>query len=232
MKKVAKFGGSSLADASKFEKVRDIVLQDRDIHYMVVSALGKRNKSDNKITDLLYLVYQHAKYHVDFSSLFEEIEERYLGVVKDLGLSIDLKPEFDVFAKRLKEGKIKEEELVSRGEYFSAKLMADYLGFAFVDSKDLIHFNYEGKVEEKETEKAISAGLKGKDYVVIPGFYGSYPNGEICLFSRGGSDVTGSYIARYAHCDLYENFTDVSGFYMADPHIVVNPRKIPYVSYD
>ena len=232
MKKVAKFGGSSLADASKFEKVRDIVLQDRDIHYVVVSALGKRNKSDNKITDLLYLVYQHAKYHVDFSSLFEEIEERYLGVVKDLGLSIDLKPEFDELAKRLKEGKIKEEELVSRGEYFSAKLMADYLGFAFVDSKDLIHFNYEGKVEEKETEKAISAGLKGKDYVVIPGFYGSYPNGEICLFSRGGSDVTGSYIARYAHCDLYENFTDVSGFYMADPHIVVNPRKIPYVSYD
>ncbi|MDD6241016.1 MAG: aspartate kinase [Eubacteriales bacterium] len=232
MKKVAKFGGSSLADASKFQKVKDIVLKDRDIHYVVVSALGKRDKKDNKITDLLYLVYQHAKYHVNFSSLWEEIEKRYLSVASALNLAIDLRPEFEKLLSPLKEGKIKEEELVSRGEYLSAKLMASYLGFDFLDSKSLIRFTYEGKVDEKETEKAIEEGLKGHDYAVIPGFYGSYPNGEICLFSRGGSDVSGSYIARYGACDLYENFTDVSGFYMADPHIVENPRKIPFVSYD
>lgn len=232
MKKVAKFGGSSLADASKFQKVKDIVLKDRDIHYVVVSALGKRDKKDNKITDLLYLVYQHAKYHVNFSSLWEEIEKRYLSVASALNLAIDLRPEFEKLLSPLKEGKIKEEELVSRGEYLSAKLMASYLGFDFLDSKSLIRFTYEGKVDERETEKAIVEGLKGHDYAVIPGFYGSYPNGEICLFSRGGSDVSGSYIARYGACDLYENFTDVSGFYMADPHIVENPRKIPFVSYD
>ena len=149
-----------------------------------------------------------------------------------MNLAIDLRPEFEKLLSPLKEGKIKEEELVSRGEYLSAKLMASYLGFDFLDSKSLIRFTYEGKVDEKETEKAIEEGLKGHDYAVIPGFYGSYPNGEICLFSRGGSDVSGSYIARYGACDLYENFTDVSGFYMADPHIVENPRKIPFVSYD
>lgn len=232
MYKVSKFGGSSLANAEKFRQVRKIVLSDNDRHIVVVSAMGKENSKDNKVTDLLYLIYQHRKYHVDATPLLEQVEKRYLKVAEELSLPLDLKEEFTKLSERVESDSISEEELVSRGEYFSAKLMASYLGFPFVDSKDLIFFDYDGKILEDETKKAIEEAYKKYDRFVVPGFYGSYPNGKIALFSRGGSDVTGSYMAKYSHASLYENFTDVSGFYMADPHIVENPRKIPYLSYD
>ncbi|MCR4697795.1 MAG: aspartate kinase [Bacilli bacterium] len=232
MYKVCKFGGSSLANAEQFKRVRDIVLSDDDRHIVVVSAVGKSNKADNKVTDLLYLIFQHHKYHVDATPLFNQVKKKYLDIQKELNISIDLEEEFDELKERLDNDELTEEELVSRGEYFSAKLMAAYLGFDFVDAKELINFDYEGKVVEEETNECIEKAVAVHDYFVVPGFYGSYPNYKICLFSRGGSDVTGSYMAKGAEADLYENFTDVSGFYMADPRIVENPRHISQISFD
>ena len=232
MDKVCKFGGSSLANSEEFEKVKKIIISDPNRKVVVVSALGKDAKDNNKVTDLLYLTYQHHKYHVDAKPLFDDIKNRYLSIVKELHLTIDLETEFDNLWKRIQSDDIDEEELVSRGEYFSAKLMANYLGFDFVDSKDLIHFDYDGKVKEAETKDAIALAKSNHEKMVVPGFYGSYPNKKICLFSRGGSDVTGSYLAKGIKAELYENFTDVSGFYMADPKIVDNPRRITQISYD
>lgn len=232
MEKVCKFGGSSLADSGEFKKVKAIIDSDPDRKTIVVSALGKDGKTDNKITDLLYLIFQHAKFHVDGKPLFETVRKRYLDIQKELNLKIDLSSDFDALWNRVAKGEIEEEELVSRGEYFSARLMAAYLGFDFVDSKELIHFDYDGKVKEEETLKSIREAKKAHEKMVVPGFYGSYPNGHICLFSRGGSDVTGSFMAEGIQAGLYENFTDVSGFYMADPKIIDNPRKISQISYD
>jgi aspartate kinase len=231
MLKICKFGGSSLSDEEEFKKVRDIVKADPDRKIIVVSALGKRNAKDNKITDLLYLTYQHVKYKVDFHDLFDEIKRRYLEIEKDLNISASLEEDFKLLEEKLTTGNISEEELVSRGEYFSAKLMSAYLSYPFVDSSSLIHFDYEGKVDEKETISSIQTAMKEHAQMVVPGFYGSYPNGKVCLFSRGGSDVTGSYLAKGAKADLYENWTDVSGFYMADPRIIQNPRRIKEISY-
>ncbi len=232
MYKVCKFGGSSLANAEEWKKVKAIVESDDDRHIVVVSAIGKANKKDDKVTDLLYLIYQHHKYHVDFLPLFEAVKEKYLTIKRELNLNVDIESEFEEIKERIEDDDISEEELVSRGEYFSAKLMADYLGFDFVDSKELIIFDYAGKIVEPETLECIERAVSVHEYMVVPGFYGSYPNYKICLFSRGGSDVTGSYMAKGAEADLYENFTDVSGFYMADPRIVDNPRHIAQISYD
>jgi aspartate kinase len=231
MLKVTKFGGSSLSDEKEFRKVRDIIFADDSRRIVVVSALGKRNPKDNKITDLLYLTFQHVKYKVDYTPLFNEIRRRYRDIQAQLGITLDLETPFNSLEEKLSEGKLSEEELVSRGEYFSAQLMAAYLGYDFVDSASLIHFDYDGKVDEKETLSAIAQAFAAHPKMVVPGFYGSYPNGKICLFSRGGSDVTGSYMAKGVHADLYENWTDVSGFYMADPKIVENPRRIHEISY-
>ena len=232
MYKVCKFGGSSLSSAEEWRKVKAIVESDDDRHIVVVSAIGKANKKDDKVTDLLYLIYQHHKYHVDFLPLFEAVKEKYLTIKRELNLNVDIESEFEEIKERIEDDDISEEELVSRGEYFSAKLMADYLGFDFVDSKELINFDYAGKIVEPETLECIERAVSVHEYMVVPGFYGSYPNYKICLFSRGGSDVTGSYMAKGAEADLYENFTDVSGFYMADPRIVDNPRHIAQISYD
>lgn len=231
MLKVCKFGGSSLSDEKEFAKVKAIIQSDPSRQLIVVSALGKRDSSDNKITDLLYLTYQHLKYHVNWHELFDEIKRRYLKIEKSLQINADLEKEFLLIEKKLSDGTISEEELVSRGEYLSAKLVSAYLGFAFLDSASLIRFDYDGKVNEKDTLLAIKSALETTKNAVIPGFYGSYPNGKVCLFSRGGSDVTASYIAKGAHADVYENWTDVSGFYMADPKIIENPRKIHEISY-
>ncbi|MCI2069237.1 MAG: aspartate kinase [Bacilli bacterium] len=231
MLKVCKFGGSSLADEEEFLKVKKIVQADPSRRIIVVSAPGRRNSKDNKITDLLYLIYQHQKYKVDYSSLFEEIKKRYLQIAKNLHIVCDLEEEFKNLSQKLAEGQISEEELVSRGEYFAAKLTASYLGYQFIDAASLIHFDYESKVLENETTKAIQDAISKYPQIVVPGFYGSYPNGKICLFSRGGSDVTGSYMAKGSHADLYENWTDVSGFFMADPKIIPNPKKIKEISY-
>ena len=231
MLKVCKFGGSSLADEKEFAKVKAIVEGDPSRQIVVVSAPGKRNAGDNKITDLLYLTYQHLKYHVDWHSLFDEIKKRYLKIEKDLQIPSRLGLEFDAIETKLNDGSISEEELVSRGEYLCAHLVSAYLGYDFVDSSSLIHFNYDGKVNETDTLLAIRSALQNHPKMVVPGFYGSYPNGKICLFSRGGSDVSASYLAKGVHADLYENWTDVSGFYMADPKFVDNPRKIKEISY-
>lgn len=231
MVKVCKFGGSSLSSKEEFEKVKNIIENDIDRKIIVVSAIGKRFKGDNKITDLLFLVFQHVKYHVDFNPLFDEIKSRYLEIEKSLNLNTNLKIEFESLREKLYQNNINEEELVSRGEYFSAKLMSAYLNYTFVDSKDIIFFDYEGKVDEKKTLSAIKEAHLKYQKIIVPGFYGSYPNRKICLFSRGGSDVTGSYMAKGVKADIYENFTDVSGFYMTDPNIVSNPRKISEISY-
>lgn len=232
MYKVCKFGGSSLSTAEEWKKVKDIIEKDPDRRIVVVSAVGKANKKDNKVTDLLYLIYQHHKYHVDYLPLFEQVKNKYLQIRNDLGINIDIEEDFDDIRERLDNDRISEEELVSRGEYFSAKMMACYLGFDFVDSMELINFDYNGKVVEQETIDCIERAVSVHEYMVVPGFYGSYPNYKICLFSRGGSDITGSYMAKGAHADLYENFTDVCGFYMADPRIIENPRHISQISYD
>src|SRR5574344_1197670 len=232
MAKVCKFGGSSLANGEEFKRIKKIILLEKVRTTIVVSALGKDKEDDNKVTDLLYLIYQHRKYHVDAKPLFDMVRDRYLKIEKELALSLNLEIEFDALWKKIEHDEIDEDELVSRGEFFSAKLMANYLGFDFVDSKDLIHFNYDGKVLEKETKESIEHASSLHSKMVVPGFYGSYPNKKICLFSRGGSDVTGSYMAKGIKAELSENFTDVSGFYMADPRMVANPRRISQISYD
>src|SRR5574344_391791 len=232
MRKVCKFGGSSLANAEEFKKVKAIIESDPSRSLIVVSAPGKSEAKDNKVTDLLYLTYQHLKYHVDYHEIFDSIEKRYLKIEKDLQIPAALEKEFDQIKAKLDSGTISEEELVSRGEYLSAKLLSAYLGFDFVDSASLIHFTYEGKVDEKASLASIGEAAAAHAHLVMPGFYGSYPNGKIALFSRGGSDISGSYLAKGAHVDLYENWTDVSGFYMADPKIIKDPRKIKEISYD
>ena len=231
MQKVVKFGGSSLADSNQFKKVKAIIEADQSRSIVVVSALGKRNKQDHKITDLLYLTGAHLKYGVDASQVFNIVKERYFEVKNDLNLDVYLEQEFkqieDNFSKN-----IDEEYLVSRGEYLAAKLMANFLGYTFVDAKDLIFFDYDGKINENKTYEALQLILKTTKRIVVPGFYGSYPDGKIHLLSRGGSDVTGSILAKASEASIYENWTDVSGFLVTDPRIVSEPKQIKEISYE
>lgn len=231
MQKVVKFGGSSLADSNQFKKVKAIIDADSSRSIVVVSALGKRNKQDHKITDLLYLTGAHLKYGVDENPVFSIVKERYLEVKNDLNLDVYLEQEFkqieNVFSKN-----IDEEYLVSRGEYLAAKLMASYLGYTFVDAKDLIFFDYDGKINENKTYEALQVILKQTSKIVVPGFYGAYPDGKIHLLSRGGSDVTGSILAKASAATIYENWTDVSGFLVTDPRIVADPKQIKEISYE
>ncbi len=231
MQKVVKFGGSSLANSTQFAKVKQIVESDPTRKIVVVSALGKRNKEDHKITDLLYLTEAHLKYGVDAYSVFEIIKERYFEVCSDLKLDIDLETEFKIIESQFSKN-IDKEMLVSRGEYLAAKMMAAYLGYEFVDAACLIHFDYSGKIDADKTDKAIKEILKDYDKIVVPGFYGVYPDGKIHLLSRGGSDVTGSILAKAADATIYENWTDVSGFLITDPKIVENPKQIKEISYE
>jgi len=231
MLKVAKFGGSSMADAGQYRKVRDIILADPGRRVVVVSAAGKRDSSDHKITDLLYLCHAHTQYGVDCDPIFEMITSRYLEIRDALGLKLDLETEFAQLKQRLDAKDVSQDELVSRGEYFSAKLMAAFLGFAFVDSADWVKFNLDGEVDQPASYNALRGMVKGKG-VVIPGFYGVMPNGTIRTFSRGGSDITGALAAAALGAEVYENWTDVSGILMADPRIVDDPQPIPEVTYD
>ena len=231
MLKVTKFGGSSMADAGQYRKVRDILLADPERRVVVVSAAGKRDKNDNKITDLLYLCHAHAQYGVDCSPVFERITSRYLEIRDELGLDLDLETEFAAIKKRLDHNGIPQDELVSRGEYFSAKLMAKFLGFTFVDAVDWVKFKMDGSVDQDASYKALCACFTGKG-IVTPGFYGIMSDGHIRTFSRGGSDITGALAAAALSADVYENWTDVSGILMADPRIVENPQPIPEVTYD
>jgi len=231
MLKVTKFGGSSMADAGQYRKVRDILLADPQRRVVIVSAAGKRNKNDHKITDLLYLCYAHVQYGVACDPVFEQITSRYLEVRDELGVNVDLESDFAALKKRLDSKTITQDELVSRGEYYSAKLMAAYLDFQFIDAADWVRFKLDGSVDQKVSYAALRS-LMGEKGVVIPGFYGKMPDGHIRTFSRGGSDITGALAAAALDADVYENWTDVSGILMADPRIVENPQPIPEVTYD
>jgi len=232
MLKVTKFGGSSMADAGQYRKVRDIVLADPDRRVVIVSAAGKRFSADHKLTDLLYLCHAHVQYGVDCTPVFDMITSRYLEIRQELGLTLDLESEFAELKKRLDAKSISADELVSRGEYFSAKLMAAFLGFKFVDSADWVKFALDGTVDKEASYPALRELIGEGEYAVIPGFYGVMPNGAIRTFSRGGSDITGALAAAALDADVYENWTDVSGILMADPRIVENPQPIPEITYD
>ena len=231
MLKVTKFGGSSMADAGQYHKVRDIIMSDPARKIVVVSAAGKRDANDHKITDLLYLCYAHVQYGVDCSGIFEMIASRYLQIRDELGLKLPLEDEFNELKARLDANRISQDELVSRGEYFSAKILAAYLGYTFVDSADWISFRMDGTVDQPTSYQVFRAVAAGHG-IVTPGFYGSMPNGHIKTFTRGGSDITGALAAAALDADVYENWTDVSGILMADPRIVANPQTIPEVTYD
>ena len=232
MLKVTKFGGSSMADAGQYRKVRDILLADPERRVVIVSAAGKRDKNDHKITDLLYLCHAHAQYGVDCDPVFERITSRYLEIRDELGLTLDLETEFAAIKQRLDYNGISQDELVSRGEYFSAKLMAAYLGFQFIDAADWVKFNMNGTVNLEDSYAALRERMTPGVGVVTPGFYGAMPDGTIHTFSRGGSDITGALAAAALDADVYENWTDVSGILMADPRIVDDPQAIPEVTYD
>ena len=231
MLKVTKFGGSSMADAGQYRKVASIIQADPARKVVIVSAAGKRFSGDHKITDLLYLCHAHTQYGVDCGQIFEMITSRYLEIRDELGLSLELEAEFEALKARLDKKKVPQDELVSRGEYYSAKLMAAFLGYKFVDSADWVFFNMDGTVDRKRSYEALKA-LVGEDSAVIPGFYGVMPDGRIRTFSRGGSDITGSLAAAALDAAVYENWTDVSGILMADPRIVEDPQPIPQVTYD
>lgn len=229
--KVVKFGGSSMADAGQYRKIRDILAADPDRRVVVVSAAGKRSKDDHKITDLLYLCYAHTQYGVDCSNIFEMISSRYLGIRDELGIRLDLETEFAALKQRLDAKTVTQDELASRGEYFSARLMAAFLGFEFIDAADWVKFQFDGTVDQEASYEALREEVRGRG-VVIPGFYGRMPDGKIRTFSRGGSDITGALAAAALDAEVYENWTDVSGILMADPRIVENPQTIPEVTYD
>jgi len=232
MLKVTKFGGSSMADAGQYRKVRDILLSDPSRRIVIVSAAGKRDSNDHKITDLLYLCHSHVKYGVDCDRIFKMIASRYVGIRNELGLALAIEPELEALKKAVDAKKISREELVSRGEYFSAKLMAAYLGFQFIDAADWVKFNMDGSVNQEASYEELRSRVTPGAGAVIPGFYGTMPDGTIHTFSRGGSDITGSLAAAALDADVYENWTDVSGILMADPRIVEDPQTIPEVTYD
>ena len=231
MQKVVKFGGSSLADSNQFKKVKNIIDADSSRRVVVVSALGKRTKEDYKITDLLYLTCAHLKYGVEFNSIFDVVKARYKEVNNDLGLNINIEKEFDIIESNFSKN-VDKEYVVSRGEYLAAKMMAAYLGYDFIDAAELIFFDYDGNLNEEKIKNALHEKLKNVDKIVVPGFYGVYPDGKIHLLSRGGSDVTGSILAKVYEASIYENWTDVSGFLVTDPRIVKDPKQIKEISYD
>lgn len=229
MLKITKFGGSSVANATQFKKVKAIVQADPSRKYVVVSAPGKRNSSDNKITDLLYLLDAHRQYHVDASNVYRLIRQRFVDIKTELGLKQPIEKELDTFYTNL--NTYTQAQIVSRGEYFCAKLMAEYLGYDFVDAKDIIRFNLDKTIDMQATATKLQAKCAQYEHFVFPGFYGSSANNQIQVFSRGGGDITGSILAKCLNADMYENWTDVSGFLMADPKIIDHPKQITHITY-
>ena len=230
MLKVCKFGGSSVAGAEQFRKVRDIVLSDPSRRVVVISAAGKRTSDDHKLTDLLYLCHAHLTYGVACSDILAAIRSRFVSIRDELGLSYRVEDEFDAYAATLSRD-TSVDELVSRGEYFTARLMAETLGYAFVDAADCVFFGFDGQFDRARTDAAIAAAMEKNGKIVLPGFYGRVPTGKIKVMTRGGSDITGALAAAAVNADVYENWTDVSGILMADPRIVNNPRPIPRITY-
>lgn len=227
---VCKFGGTSLADSARIRAAADVILADKERRYVVVSAPGKRDKKDEKITDLLIRCQKLASRGQDFSAPFNTLRDRFCGIVSDLGLDLSLEADFSALEGALKTGATRA-YAASRGEYFNGKIIAAHLGYAFLDARELIAFDQKGEVQTDETLTRLSDAMKKHPRAVIPGFYGSYPDGSVCVFSRGGSDVTGSLVAAAGKAELYENWTDVSGILMADPRIVQGAKTIPVVTY-
>ena len=257
MTKVVKFGGSSLASAEQFKKVKEIITAESSRRFVVPSAPGKRFSNDTKVTDMLYGCYDLAAKGKDFSSEFDAIKERYYGIINDLGLDLSLEKEFETI-KACFIGKAGRDYAASRGEYLNGIVLAKYLGYNFVDAADVIYFNDQGQFDSARTNEVLPQRLATLDNAVIPGFYGSMPNdtiktfsrggskcenavvpgfygakedGTVTTFSRGGSDVTGSIVAAAVNADLYENWTDVSGFLVCDPRIIDNPQPITTITY-
>ena len=230
MIKIAKFGGSSVADADHFRKIRAIVEADASRRFVVVSACGRRFKGDSKVTDLLYLVNAHVRYHVSCDDLLADIAQRYFDIADELGLSYPIREEFAVFAERAAKGAYTTEELVSRGEYFTAQLMAEYLGLPFLDAADVVAFHHDGTLSMRRTAELMAERAPQGGFV-LPGFYGATREGQIKLLDRGGGDISGAIAAKCLGADLYENWTDVSGFLSADPRIVADPEPIARLTY-
>ena len=228
--KVAKFGGSSVADGIQLTKTKNIINADPDRRYIVVSAPGKRFEGDNKITDLLYLCKTHLEHNLPYDQIFQVVADRFMAVEINLGIDLDFSPYFDKIRENLKKNP-SADYIASRGEYLNAILVAAFLGYDFVDTEGLIQFDAKGRLMAEETNEALKAELEKHERAVLPGFYGTGPDGKIRTFSRGGSDITGSLVARAVGADVYENWTDVSGFLMADPRIVKNPKQIDVISY-
>lgn len=228
--KVTKFGGSSLADAGQFRKVKDIILSDPARCYVVPSAPGKRFSGDEKVTDMLYACHALAQQGRDIEPVFSRVRERYLGIAADLGVNLDLAGELAEVARNLAAG-ASADYAASRGEYLNGRILAAYLGYDFVDPAGLILFDEEGYLDGERTQQELSYELKRHRRAVVPGFYGSYADGRVKTFSRGGSDISGAIVARAVDAFLYENWTDVSGFMMADPHIVDDPHIIRRLTY-
>ncbi|WP_346904435.1 aspartate kinase, partial [Faecalicatena contorta] len=230
MKKVVKFGGSSLASAEQFKKVGDIIRADESRQYVVPSAPGKRFSGDTKVTDMLYSCYGAAIKEKNFTDLLCAIQDRYNEIIKGLNLTLSLDQDFEEIRENFGK-KAGRDYAASRGEYLNGKVMAAYLGFEFVDAAEVVRFDEDGNFDDAATNDLLSARLKEIPYAVIPGFYGAKADGTVVTFSRGGSDVTGSLVALAVTADLYENWTDVSGFLIADPRIVKNPKSIETITY-
>lgn len=230
MVKVVKFGGSSLASADQFKKVGSIIRAEESRRFVVPSAPGKRFSEDTKVTDMLYKCYAEAEAGKAFDKSLKAIEDRYSEIIKGLGLKLSLKEQFETIKKNF-EGKAGSDYAASRGEYLNGIIMANYLGYEFVDAATVICFDKDGEFDSEKTNEVLSERLAGVESAVIPGFYGAMPNGKVKTFSRGGSDVTGSIVARAIKADVYENWTDVSGFMVADPRIVDGPKTIDIITY-
>ena len=230
MIKVTKFGGSSLANAEQFKKVADIILADESRQYVVPSAPGKRFAEDVKVTDMLYACYKAAISGQEFEKKFDEIKERYNGIIRELGLDLSLDKEYDAIEAGFK-GRAGRDYAASRGEFLNGIILAKYIGYEFVDAAEVVFFNEDGSFNAAMTNQAVRDRLENIERAVIPGFYGSTPNDTIKTFSRGGSDITGSIVAAAVKADLYENWTDVSGFLIADPRIIKNPKAIDVITY-
>ncbi len=228
--KVVKFGGSSLADAEHFKQVASIIKADPRRRYVVPSAPGKRFKEDTKVTDMLYECYEKIRNHEDIDELYDKIVARYNSIIEGLGLDFDISGEFE-YVKSALQHRSGRDYAASRGEYLNSLILAKYLKYDFIDAENVICFKENGTLDEEKTNELMREELLQHKNAVIPGFYGVMPNGTIKTFSRGGSDITGSIVARAVDADLYENWTDVSGFLMADPRIIDEPRPIKTISY-
>ena len=230
MKKVSKFGGSSLASAKQFKKVGDIIRADKSRRYVVPSAPGKRNDKDEKVTDMLYACYDAASEGRSYKKILEKIRGRYEEIIEGLDLNLNLDHEFAKLEENFLAGAGRD-YAASRGEYLNGIVIANYLGYEFIDAAEVIFFDEQGNFEADLTDKELSERLSHVERAVVPGFYGSRPDGSIKTFSRGGSDVTGSIVAKAVHADLYENWTDVSGFLVTDPRSVEDPEVIETITY-